>query len=319
MGDIVTSKKMQGTILLFLTAFIWGAAFVAQKIGTVHVGTFTFITVRFLISGIVLLPYVIYSIKKQSIGSAQTMQPLSSARDRNKVLLIGGILCGVFLALATIFQQMGINFTTAGKAGFITALYIILVPILGIFNRKKVTPVIWICVLVAVAGLYLLCVQEGFSVNKGDALVLLCAVFFSFHIMIIDKYSPLTNGIQMSCIQFFTAALISGILMLLFEKPDLTSILNCWAPLLYLGVVSGAIGYTLQILGQKHAEPATASLILSTESVFAAIAGTFFLNESFNVRELIGCVLVFGAIIWSQISTTKKTLPLKNDINEISE
>jgi drug/metabolite transporter (DMT)-like permease len=294
------NRYWKGSILLLLAALIWGAAFVAQKIGIVEIGTFTFSATRFAISGLVLLPIALMRRKSDASATASTV----SRTKGRKTLIIGGILCGVCLALATNAQQMGISDTSAGKAGFITALYIVFVPILRIFSKKSVSTAVWISVAVAVAGFYLLSVKEGISINKGDAIVLLSALLFSFHILVIDKYSPRADGIKISCIQSFTAAGISAVCMLIFEQPSLSAILAGWAPI--LGVVSGAIGYTLQIIGQKYAEPSSASLILSLESVFAAVMGVIFLGEGFTAKELIGCVLVFGAIILSQISISKK-------------
>lgn len=313
----MANRRWQGSLILFLTAFIWGAAFVAQKIGVVVVDTFTFSTARFFVSGIALLPIIFINSKNDRLN--RRLMPITPQEKKNqrKVLITGGILCGIFLALAANLQQMGIADTSAGKAGFITTLYIIFVPILRFFTKKKVTAAVWVSVAIALIGLYMLCVKEGLSVNQGDALVLLCALCFSFHILVIDKYSPLTNGVKLSCIQFFVVSVISGILMFLFEKPTLNAVLSCWAPLLYLGVVSGAAGYTLQIIGQKNTEPTAASLILSMEAVFAAITGVLFLNESFSAKELFGCILMFTAIILSQLSASKKTIfrSIKNNKN----
>lgn len=300
MEGIMVNRRWRGNLLLFLTALIWGAAFVAQKIGIVAINAFTFSASRFIISGIALLPVIMLNGKKREILSNH-----NSKKDR-KILIIGGILCGIFLALATNTQQMGLMYTTAGKSGFITALYIVFVPLLSIFLGKKVSSRVWISVAAAVIGLYLLSVNEGFTVNKGDILVLVCAILFSLHILVIDKYSPQTDCVKMSCIQFFTASVFSAILMFIFEKPSLAAILSCWAPILYLGIVSGAIGYTLQIIGQKNTDPATASLIMSLETVFAAIMGVLFINESFSAKELAGCALVFGATILSQLNIRKK-------------
>ncbi len=292
-------RGIKGGILLLLAALIWGAGFIAQKIGMINVGTFEFSACRFLISGIALLPVALLRRR----DNEKTTEQKSRGR---KTLMVGGVLCGICLALATNAQQTGISSTTAGKAGFITALYIIFVPILRIFNKKRVHGRVWASVAVAVAGFYLLSVNEGFSVNEGDALVLLSAFLFSFHILVIDKYSPLADGIKISCIQSFTASVISAVCMLIFEKPQISELAVSWAPIVYLGVVSGGIGYTLQIIGQKYAEPASASLILSLESVFAAVFGVAFLGEGFTAKEMIGCVLVFGATVFSQLPVRKK-------------
>lgn len=296
----MTKSRLQGNILLFITALIWGAAFVAQKIGVVQLGVFTFTATRFFISGVALLPIVLATgHKKKEIQ--YELKNSAAIKTGRKYLLMGGVVCGLCLMLATVTQQVGLTTTTAGKAGFITALYILFVPILRFFGGKKVKPLVWLSVLAAVAGLYLLCVKEGFSIDKGDLMVLLCALIFSVHILMIDWVSPYTDGVKMSCIQFFVASATAAIPMIIFEKPDIQAIVSCWAPLLYLGVVSGGIGYTLQILGQKNTEPTVASLILSLESVFAAISGAMFLQERFSVKELIGCALMFAAIIVSQI------------------
>ena len=293
-------RSIKGSILLLLAALIWGAAFIAQKVGIVEIGTFTFSATRFTISGLALLPV---ALLRKNPPLTQTDEPQGKHK---KTLMIGGILCGICLAAATNAQQMGIANTSAGKAGFITALYIVFVPILRLFNRKKVAGAVWVSVAVAVVGFYLLSVTEGFSINQGDAIVLLSALLFSFHILVIDKYSPRADGIKISCIQSFTAAAISAVCMMIFEKPSLDAILAGWVPIAYLGLMSGAVGYTLQIIGQKYAEPASASLILSLESVFAAVMGVLFLAEGFSGQELIGCVLVFGATILSQVSFKKR-------------
>jgi drug/metabolite transporter (DMT)-like permease len=305
-GNMV-NRRWQGSFILFLTAFIWGAAFVAQKIGIVVVDALTFSAARFLISGIALLPIIFIGRHKDKLSGIHSSLTPEEKKKKRKTLITGGVMCGICLAFAANLQQMGMTDTSAGKAGFITALYIIFVPILRVFTKKKVSTAVWVSVAIALAGLYLLCVKEGLSIEEGDALVLLSALCFAFHILIIDKYSPLTDNVQMSCIQFFVVALITGILMFIFEKPSIDAVLSCWAPILYLGVVSGAAGYTLQIIGQKNAEPTAASLILSMEAVFAAITGVLFLNESFSAKELVGCILMFVAIILSQISGSKQT------------
>lgn len=296
--------------MLFITALIWGAAFVAQKIGVVQLGVFTFTATRFFISGVALLPIALLGGRKNK-DEVKTMANAQDKTKRRKYMVLGGVLCGLFLMLATVTQQAGLTTTTAGKAGFITALYILFVPILRLFGGKKASVVVWISVLAGVAGLYLLCVKEDFSVDKGDLMVLLCALVFSGHILVVDKVSPHADCVKMSCIQFFVASATAAIPMLIFEKPDFAAILSCWAPLLYLGVVSGGIGYTLQILGQKHTEPTVASLIMSLEAVFAAVSGVLFLQERFTAKELVGCVLMFAAIIISQINFKEVLTRLK--------
>jgi len=296
-------RKTRGSLLLFLAALIWGAAFVVQKIGALHLGAFTLNAARFFISGAALLPLVVF-------GGAIKKGDLRNGEDGNaakKAALFGGVSCGFVLALAAAAQQAGIESTTAGKAGFITALYIVFVPAARIFLGRKVALPVIISVPAAVAGLYLLCVNEGFSINAGDALVLLCAFLFTIQILLIGRFALRADVILMSCVQFFTVAAISAALMFIFEKPRMSDVLYCWAPLMYLGVVSGAAGYTLQIFGQRDTDPAVASLIFSLESVFAAVAGGVFLGEGLSAKELAGCALVFGATMASQINFRKRT------------
>lgn len=291
---------MRNTLLLFLTAFIWGVAFVAQSVGGEQVGCFTFNGVRSLIGAVVLLPVIAFldGQKKRELGEKE----FQAQKGDFKILLLGGVCCGVMLCIASNFQQYGISFTTVGKAGFITALYIIIVPVLGLFMKKKVGAKIWIGVALATAGLYLLCMtSESFSVSKGDLLVLVCAGFFSLHILIIDHFSPKCDGVRLSCIQFFVCGVISMAAAFLFETPNLTTILSGWLPILYAGVMSCGVAYTLQIIGQKNMDPTVASLILSLESVFSVLAGWGLLNQKLSARELFGCVLMFAAILLAQL------------------
>lgn len=291
---------MRNTLLLFLTAFIWGVAFVAQSVGGEQVGCFTFNGVRSLIGAVVLLPVIAFldGQKKRELGEKE----FQAQKGDFKTLLLGGVCCGVMLCIASNFQQYGISFTTVGKAGFITALYIIIVPVLGLFMKKKVGAKIWIGVALATAGLYLLCMtSESFSVSKGDLLVLVCAGFFSLHILIIDHFSPKCDGVRLSCIQFFVCGVISMAAAFLFETPNLTAILSGWLPILYAGVMSCGVAYTLQIIGQKNMDPTVASLILSLESVFSVLAGWGLLNQKLSARELFGCVLMFAAILLAQL------------------
>ncbi|MBP3486895.1 MAG: DMT family transporter [Roseburia sp.] len=302
------------SLLLFLTATIWGVAFVAQSVGMEYIGPFTFNAVRNLIGGVVLIPCIALLKKIND----RTAEPLSeqakteavsgnAAREGNRTLLLGGISCGVLLFIASNLQQIGIQYTTVGKAGFITAMYIVLVPILGIFFRKKAGLRIWVAVVMAAAGLYTLCMTDGgFSLQKGDFLVLLCALAFSVHILVIDYFAPKVDGVKMSCIQFFVCALLSGIGMLLFEEPDMALILQAWVPVLYAGVLSCGVAYTLQIVGQKGMNPTVASLILSLESVVSVIAGWLILGQALSARELAGCVLMFAAIVLVQLPERKR-------------
>ncbi len=293
---------LRQSLLLLLTATIWGVAFVAQSVGMDYVGPFTFSAVRALIGAVVLIPCIIL-LKKVNREENRTEE---KAADR-KILVTGGIACGVLLCVACNLQQFGIMYTSVGKAGFITAMYIVLVPVLGIFLKKKVGAKIWCGVLIAVVGLYLLCMAgSGFSIQKGDFLLMLCAVVFSLHILVIDYFSPKTDGVKLSCIQFLTCGILSGICMFLFEKPQLSNILAAWMPILYAGVLSCGVAYTLQIIGQKGMNPTVASLILSMESVISVIAGWLILGQKLSSRELLGCVLMFAAIILVQLPSKKK-------------
>ena len=219
---------------------------------------------------------------------------------------MGGLCCGVAICIASSFQQTGMQYTSVGKAGFITALYIVIVPLLGIFLGKKVTPMIWLGVVLAAIGSYFLCITESFSMNYGDVLVLLCALCFSFHILIIDHFAPKADGVALSCIQFWFSGIVCMIIALVMESPRWENILQAMLPILYAGVMSCGVAYTLQIIGQKHMKPSVASLILSLESVISVLAGWILLNEMLTGRQIWGCVLVFIAVILAQF-------PMKNE------
>ena len=291
------------SLLLLLTATIWGVAFVSQSVGMDYVGPFTFNAARSLIGAAVLVPCIalLKKIQKKEEGPEEVHK-----KEDKRTLLRGGICCGVILAVASSFQQFGLLYTTVGKAGFITAMYIILVPLLGIFAGRKVGLRIGVSVVIAVAGLYLLCMTESLRLEAGDILVLLCAVVFSFHIMVIDHFSPLVDGVKMSCIQFLTCGILCGICMFLFEAPKLSMILAAWKPVLYAGVMSCGVAYTLQIVGQKGMNPTVASLIMSLESVISVLAGFVLLHEVLSRRELFGCVLMFAAILLAQLPERKR-------------
>ena len=298
---------MKNSLLLFLTAFIWGVAFVAQSVGGDAVGCFTFNGVRSLIGALVLLPVISFldKQKKKELGEEKFLEQ----KGDKKTLIVGGICCGLMLCIASNFQQFGISFTTVGKAGFITAMYILIVPILGLFMKKKVGMKVWLGVVLATIGLYMLCMtSERFSLSKGDLLVLICAGFFSLHILIIDYFSPKVDGVRLSCIQFFVCGIISTVIAFVFENPNGSAILSGWLPILYAGVLSCGVAYTLQIIGQKNMDPTVASLILSLESVFSVLAGWVILKQTLSVRELFGCVLMFLAIILAQLPEKSKSL-----------
>ena len=298
----IEAAKIRNAVLLAVAALIWGIAFVAQSVAMDYIGPFTYNGIRSLIGGIVLIPVILISdANKKKRG-----EYVKLGKKEKKNLIVGGVLCGVCICVASNLQQAGIVGTDAGKAGFITALYIVIVPILGIFFKRKVSPVIWACVAVATAGMYFLCVSDKMSLSSSDLLVLMCAVAFSVHILVIDHYSPLADGVKLSCIQFFVCGIITSILMFIFEKPDINAILSAYIPILYAGVLSCGVAYTLQIVGQKGLNPTVASLILSVESVFSVFAGWIILGQTLTGREIFGCALMFAAIIFAQLPIGKK-------------
>lgn len=297
-------KNVKNNMLLLLVALIWGAAFVAQNVGMDYVGPFTFVSVRNFIGSAVLVP-VIFFMDGLKRKEGKTSEEIKKERGATKTLILGGISCGTILAVASLLQQFGMLYTSVGKAGFITALYIVLVPVIGVFLGKKVRPLIFGCVGISVVGLYFLCITGEFRLGLGDCLVMLCALAFSLHILVIDHFSPLVDGVRMSAIQFLTAGILSGACMLLFEKPQISDILAAWMPILYAGALSSGAGYTLQIVAQKDADPTVASLLLSLESVFSVLAAFVILGEALSARELLGCVLMFAAIILAQMPEKK--------------
>lgn len=295
-----------GSIMLLITSIIWGCAFVAQKVGMDYIGPFSFCGFRFLFSAFFL---IIITICRDLIFYKKLTLFKMERQKRNKIFL-GGILCGISLAIASNLQQYSIQETTAGKAGFITALYIVLVPILGIFIKKKVKIVEWISVFIAFISLILLCFQKGelggiFSIHSYDVGLLVCAIFFSIQILLIDYFAKDNDCLVMSTIQFIVCAIVSCLLMIIFEKPQVDQVKNAMIPLLYAGIASGGIAYTLQFIGQKYTRPIVASIIMSLESVVSLLAGMIIINESLTSRELWGCALMFMAIIISQIPFDK--------------
>lgn len=298
------SRQIRNSLILLLTAVIWGTAFVAQSVGMDYVGPFTFTCVRSLIGGVVLIPCIALLNR---LGGQPQVRAEKGKDKENKKLVLGGICCGLALCTASCFQQFGILYTSVGKAGFITAFYIIIVPILGLFFGKKCGPLVWIGVVLALGGLYFLCMTESLYLGRGDALVFICACLFSVHILVIDYFTRYVDGVKMSCIQFFVCGILSGAAMLVFEKPELGQLLEAWKPILYAGVLSSGAGYTLQIVGQKDMNPTVASLILSLESVVSVLAGLLLLNQRLTSRELAGCVLMFTAIILAQLPQKKNT------------
>ncbi len=288
-------KNIKGSIFLLVAALIWGTAFVAQSLGLNNVGSFTFNTVRNYVGAITLLPAILIINKFKKADQ-------SSAKHKDKALIIGGISCGIVLAIASSLQQMGLEAgAQPGKAGFITALYIIFVPIAGIFTKKKPRATIWIAVLLAIIGMYLLCVKDGFYLEKADIYLFLCSIAFTFHILVVDKFSPLVDCVKLSCIQFFVCGTICLVCMFLFEEPTIANIKLAAIPILYTGIMSSGVAYTFQIIGQKYTFPSLATLIMSLESVFAALAGWVILHQAMSTPEIIGSGLVFAGILVAQL------------------
>lgn len=387
-------KAIRGSILLVITAMIWGAAFVAQSVGLDYMQPITFNCIRCIIGGAVLLPVVAIFGGKKRRDKARAVEPLPAGSDPSvgavvaepgarksasagkstvaptgtstenptgapalnlsaalavspaaefadlpegggaataaleyaprgavsaraqisekqarRDLWLGGILCGAVLFVASTLQQIGLVYTTAGKAGFITALYIVIVPAMGLFFGRRAPFTVWAGAAIAVLGLYMLIVKENFSLGIGDLLILLCAFCFSAHIMLISYFSPRCDGIAMSCIQFFVAGLLGIAPMLIFESPSVSAMFAGWLPILYAGVMSCGVAYTLQIIAQRDVNETVASLLMSLESVFAALTGRLMLKERFTVPELIGCVLIFAAVLLAQIPPTRIRLP----------
>lgn len=294
------NKRMLGNALLILTAMIWGTAFVFQRVGMESIEPITFNAARMALAAVAVgaVSAMPIASEKERLASYSAQQCARYRRDT----IVGGICCGAFLAAASIFQQMGVVYTTAGKAGFITAMYMLLVPVINfVFFKKRNSAVVWLAVLLGVVGMYLLCMTEGFSLGRGDTLVCICAVLFSGHILCCDHFVKLGNPIRISAIQFASCTAISSVAALILERPSWDKIVSAIVPILYCGIVSGGVGYTLQIVAQKFTDPTVASLLMSLESVFAVIAGAILLGERMTPRELLGCVIMFAAIVLVQI------------------
>ena len=306
--------QLKGVILLLLTAFIWGASFVAQSLGMEDVEAFTFNGIRTLLGAVVLLPFIII-IERTSSEKTNTEQ--GKAHVSNKKTIIYGIILGVVFCAASNFQQFAFNYSTSGKIAFITALYMFFVPLFGLFLKKKVSVATWICVLFGFVGLYFLCINPSdmTAINKGDLLAVGCSVFFAVHILLIEKFSPKADGLKLSCTQFAVSGTISCIMMFVFETPEIPAIKSALLPLLYSGVMSCGVAYTLQIVGQKYTDATVASLLMCMESVFAVLCAALILHEMLSLREILGCTVMFAAIIISQLaefSAAKKNCSLPN-------
>ena len=297
-------NQVRQVVFPILAAFIWGTAFVAQDLCADSIGTFAFNATRYFVAVLALLVVIAISDK------AKKDKPALSAEEKkaaSKQLWLGGLCCGVALAIASNFQQAGlVAGTDAGKAGFITALYVVLVPVFGLFFKRKVSLPVWIAVVCSVVALYLLCIKGDFSLAAGDLLILVCAVCFAVHILVIDHFTAYCDGVKLSCLQFLFAGIISAVCMFLFEDVDFAAIWSCILPLLYVGIFSCGVGYTLQILAQKDSNPTVVTILLSLESVFAVIAGAIILHQQMTAREYIGCVVMFVAVILAQIQFPEK-------------
>ena len=293
------NKQLRGTLMLLLATVIWGSAFVAQSVGMDLIGPFTFQSVRCLLAVAVLLPLSFL----QDRGKQDAVSSLRKWLDPQ--LWKAGTICGIALFVAASLQQVGLVYTDAGKAGFITAMYIVLVPILGIFRKQRPSPRILVSVVLAVAGLYLLSCLNAEGINKGDLLIMGCALAFAVQITCIDMLGLQLDGVRLNCVQAFVVALLSIPFVIFTETVEPQNLLACWLPLGFAGILSMGVAYTLQIQGQKSLEPATASLIMSLESVFAVLGGWLILRETMTGTELLGCVLVFAAVILSQLPSRK--------------
>ena len=288
-------KSLRGSLLLLLGSVIWGAAFVAQRVGMDHLGPFSFNGIRMLLAGIVLIPVAAFIDRKKEPG----VRP--DPKDQRKA----GLLCGVLLFVASSLQQMGLVTTSAGKAGFITALYVVLVPVAAwLLFRKNPGRVIWLGVVLAVFALWLLCMPAGggFALQGGDLLVLGCAVAFTGQILCVDYYAPKVSGVKLARDEFLVTGMLSLLIAVFTETITWTGIREALIPILYAGLMSGAVAYTLQIIGQRDTDPTVASLIMCLESVFATLSGALILGEKMTVRETVGCVLMFVAVVLAQLS-----------------
>ncbi len=298
------NKKMLGSLLLLLTAMIWGTAFAAQRAGRGAIEPFSFVAARMALSAAAVgLPAFFLNLGRAR-GKASARAERSA---RRRTTLLGGICCGVFLGSASLFQQTGILTTAAGKAGFITAMYMLLVPIIELLLfRKRHGALVWCAVALGVAGLYLLCVTESFSLARGDVLVCVCALLFAGHILCCGRFAGCCDPIALSAIQFAVAALIAALGAFAFEQPTWAKLGSALWPILYCGLVSGGLGYTLQMIAQRYTEPAVASLLMSLESVFAVLAGALLLHERMSGRETLGCAVMFAAILLVQLPAAGK-------------
>lgn len=294
--EMMQKRKWKNPVMLALAAAIWGFAFVSQSVGMEYVGPFTFNSIRNIMGALVLVPVILIGEKWEKKAGGDLEKTKAQAD-----LLIGGLCCGVVLFISTSAQQIGIKYTTVGKAGFITALYIVIVPVVSLVFGKKSRPAVWISIILAVAGFYFLTMVGESAFTKGDAYVLVSAFTFTGHILCVDYFAPKVNGVKLSCLQFLVCGILSGIIMFIAENPNIQDIFRARLPLLYAGVLSCGVAYTLQVVGQKNYNPAIAALIMSLESVFSVLAGWMILGQTLSVFEALGCVLIFSGIILTQL------------------
>lgn len=298
-------QEISSVLLMLLTAAIWGFAFVAQRVGMQHVGAFTYNAVRFALGSISLIP-VIYFLEGNKNNA--NLDDSKEAKEADiKTTIKFGIIAGCVLFIGASLQQVALKYTTAGKAGFITSLYIVLVPILGIFLKQKTNPSTWIGAITAVIGLYLLSINESFTIEYGDLLVLISSFFWAAHILLIDNYVKNVNAVKLSSVQFATCSIISFVVAIIYEDIIISGIIEALVPILYGGLMSVGVAFTLQAIAQKHAKPAHAAIALSMEAVFAAIGGILILQESLTTRGYLGCALMFAGMMFTQTENLKKS------------
>ena len=284
-------------MLLLLAALCWGISFPIQVRPLQYLHPFAINAIKSLLGGVVLTPLIVYLNKGKG----------AKTKKQKHTLFLAGVVCGVLVLAGSIFQQMGIAQTSAGKAGFMTTLYVIFVPILGLFFRRRVSTLGWIGVALATAGLYLLCMKDSFTLAQGDVYLLICAVIYAVHILAVGHFSTDVNPVDLARSQFWVSGIISLVLMLLFARPTVQAVITCIPELLYLGIISSALAFSLQVIGQRDTSPMVASLILSLESVFAAVTGALFLGERMSGRELLGCAIMFLALVLAQLPSKKES------------
>lgn len=308
------NQKLKGNSILLLVAFIWGLSFIAQSKGVETIPPATFNGVRSLLGSVALLPviFILDALKKKQGAVLQ---------KTDKHLILGGICCGFFLCLGSTLQTVGMQYTSPGKAGFITALYMVLIPIFELFSGKKPRPVVLLAVAIAVVGMYLMCVDTSLSINKGDVIIFLGSFFFAGHILAVNYFSPKVDCVKLSCLQFFVCGLLDMIFALLLEKPQIAPLLDGWISIAYAGIMSCGIAYTLQIVGQKYTDPTSASILMSLESVFSTLTTVVLIACGWNLtggnlaaKEICGCVFMFIAILFVQLPERRSKAELRQNI-----